>query len=355
LPDRLQAYRRIALSDLRNVSQEAREREDAAHEQLESLRQNQLVQMRHAADAEVARLFAQQPGPAATSANAPPDDLGKSHQKLEALRLELSRLMASYTDEHPQVVTLYWQIAALERQLGIAPGNPAAPPSKGPDLISPASADQHTHVESPAKDTRAASHFVVASAVSLAVADQRNTLDSDLSLQINAAANDLARASRVRQAAEHRFSDRMQELSNQPTAAQWSAAAPHVVTRLGGTPRSSTLALGGLLASIAGVIMFRAAGAAFQAQKIQTAAELASALELPVVGNISYLRTAVSRLRRRLLTPGRVRALLYASEAVIAVAVAACLVSVLVEPALARQVLADPFGTLSEVMGRFAQ
>jgi hypothetical protein len=48
-----------------------------------------------------------------------------------------------------------------------------------------------------------------------------------------------------------------------------------------------------------------------------------------------------------------VQVVLYAAEAVVVIAVAACLVAMLVEPSLARQVLADPFGTLSEVIGRF--
>ena len=43
----------------------------------------------------------------------------------------------------------------------------------------------------------------------------------------------------------------------------------------------------------------------------------------------------------------------YGSEGVVAIAASACLVAMLVEPSLARQVASDPFGTLSEVLERF--
>jgi hypothetical protein len=47
-----------------------------------------------------------------------------------------------------------------------------------------------------------------------------------------------------------------------------------------------------------------------------------------------------------------VRLASHAAEAIVALAVVACLASIAMEPSLARQVLADPFGTLSEVLGR---
>jgi hypothetical protein len=75
-------------------------------------------------------------------------------------------------------------------------------------------------------------------------------------------------------------------------------------------------------------------------------------LELPVVGNLLKLRAVAGKLRRRLLTPERVRVASHAAEAIVALAVVACLASIAMEPSLARQVLADPFGTLSEVLGR---
>jgi hypothetical protein len=175
----------------------------------------------------------------------------------------------------------------------------------------------------------------------------------DLSAAIAAALLELTQASRLRQVAEQRQSDRMQELSNEPTAADWSAEPAEVVTRLGGTPRSVTLALGGLLAGIFGVVMFRASAVAVMPPTIQSAGELAAALEIPVIGNAARLRTAAARIRQRLLKPAYVKLAGHLAEAVIALAAAACIVSIVVEPTLAGQVLADPFGTLSEVMGRF--
>jgi hypothetical protein len=163
----------------------------------------------------------------------------------------------------------------------------------------------------------------------------------------------LTQTSRQRQVAEQRQTDRMQELSSEPTAADWSAEPAVVVTRLGGTPRSVTLLLGSLLACTAAIVMFRASSAAVLPPKIQTARELAAVLEIPVIGSAASLRTAAARLRQRLFKPVYVRLAGHLAEGVLALAAVACLISITVEPTLASQVLADPFGTLSEVMGRF--
>src|SRR5205814_212340 len=151
---------------------------------------------------------------------------------------------------------------------------------------------------------------------------------------------------------EHRLNDRTQELGSQPTAAEWSAEPARIITRLGGTPRSITLALGGLLASIATLVLFRASAATVAPIRIETADELADSLRLPVIGSAAHLRVAAARVRTRLFTPARVRLIVHLSEGVIAAAVAACLIAMAIEPSLARQVLADPFGTLSETIGR---
>jgi hypothetical protein len=351
LPDRLQAYRRAALAALRSEATAAREREDSARNRIELLRQRQLTELQREPVSKFAAAGSGQPPAFIVTTAAPADDRAAPREKLEAMRMELSRLAASFTDAHPQVITLRSQIAGLERQLGIAPGELPPPAARGPELIPPSSETRPSSLDAPLGQARNAGHYVAVAGGP--AGDTRNSDPASLSAAINGAVSDLARASRDRQLAEHRLNERMHELSNQPTAAQWSEGQARVVTRLGGTPRSSVLAFGMLLAGVAGAIIFRAAGAAITATRIQTPAALASALELPVVGNTSALRGAVARLGGRILTPIVVRGILFASEAVVVVAVAACLLAIAVEPSLARQVVADPFGTLSEVMGRF--
>src|SRR3954470_10746782 len=70
LPEQLQSYRRTALAELRNAVAAARAREDAGRERLESLRQNQMAQMLHAADERMA-IAAANP-PAGGVVNLPP-------------------------------------------------------------------------------------------------------------------------------------------------------------------------------------------------------------------------------------------------------------------------------------------
>ena len=67
---------------------------------------------------------------------------------------------------------------------------------------------------------------------------------------------------------------------------------------------------------------------------------------------IVALRDAARRMRQRFLTPRRLFYIVTASEIVVGFAVLGCLGAVFCEPTMARQVMADPFGTLSEVVGR---
>src|SRR4029079_12802733 len=150
--------------------------------------------------------------------------------------------------------------------------------------------------------------------------------------------------------------ERMQELSSGPTAAQWSSGPAQVVTRLGGTPRSLTLALAGLLACIGAVAMFRVTAIELVKVRIETVGELASAIALPVVGyfqgsrELGIASNAAKLPRWKWITPQRLKVVTAVAEGFVAVAAGACLISVAIDPTLAREVLADPFGTLSEVM-----
>jgi hypothetical protein len=380
LPDRLQAHRHAALAGLRAVSHAAREKEDNARTQLEAARQKQLAQVlrkgleMHSGSAVVTRPEpaslpavqhnpdvegAQKPSAAATPTarqiDAPTaralDAATKVTEKIEQLRLELSQLLANFTEEHPQVITIRKQISALESQVRHSTRESLPAPLDGPSLGPQFSGVRESNPVS-AQRPISANHFVSKIAHTAASESLEPAVDDGGSAEVSAAFELLAKASRERQLAEHQLSDRMQELSSRTSALAWTAGRAVIITRLGGTPRSSTLAFATLLAGMAGVFAFRSASGEPCTPKIASTRELASALELPVVGNLSKLRTVAEKLRRRLLTPTRVRLLSHVAEAVVALAVLACLASIAMEPTLARQVLADPFGTLSEVLGR---
>jgi hypothetical protein len=348
LPDRLQSYRRATLAELRAAASAAHQREDAANERVELLRQQQISQL-------LAR-SGQQPAEAVTSNTAPaapappaatPVDRSKALAQLDELRAEFARLLASQTDEHPQVVTLRSQIAALERQLEIAPTEqPAEAPGGSNSMTLPRAG--HSQNDPPAEGDK---RFVSTAAVQREAAIPAD--NGELTAALKAALEELSAAGRQCQATEQQLSERMQELSSRNSAADWSTKPATVITRLGGTPRRLVLGIGGLLAGVAGVFMFRASAAAVAPSKIETTGELASVLELPVVADVLSLRTTAPTSRRRWLSPPRVWGIVRLAEVVIAVAVAACIISIAVEPSLSSQVMADPFGTLSEVIGRF--
>jgi hypothetical protein len=383
LPDRMLAYRHAALAGLRTASSAAREKEDAARTQLEAARQKQLGQVLRKG-MELQSGIAQATRPDVTSSgttqeNPQPADepkpekpaatmpfarqVDRSHspvqevatkatEKLEQLRVELSQLLANFTEEHPQVITIRKQISSLEAQIRVSPGETLPPPLNGPTLGPQPTTDVQTLNR--AFDQRLSPAHRLVSTTSHASANRaiEPAVDDSGSTEVAVAFEWLAKASRERQLAEQRLSDRMQELSNRTGALSWTAGRAVIITRLGGTPRSSTLALASLLAGVAGVVVFRSASGEPCTPKIGSTGELASALELPVVGNLLKLRAAAGKLRRRLFTPERARLASHVAEAIVAVAVVACLASIAMEPTLARQVLADPFGTLSEVLGR---
>jgi len=352
LPERLNAFRHAELADLRSALAAARAGEDAAQSEVESLRQRQLALIfRPAASEQPAMKPAElREAPVFTTAPPPPTSEA-SRERLETLRLELSKLLASFTDEHPQVITIRSQIEMIQ-QRAHAQEQPLPQPAIGPELIPAPRADRHA-AASDAIRPAVAKSFVSTRANESPSGDTQVDSVGELSTAVTAAIARLAVASRQRQTAEHQLSDRMQELSGEPTAAEWAAEPAHIVTRLGGTPRCATLALGGLLAAIGGIVMFRGAAVVVMPPRIESPGELASALEIPVVGNVASLRRAAARIHRRVFTAGRVQALGHLAEAIVGIAVLACMLSIVMEPSLARQVFADPFGTLSEVIGRF--
>jgi hypothetical protein len=383
LPDRMLAYRHAALAELRTASHAAREKEDAARTQLEAARQKQLAHVlqkgmelqgspAQATQPEITSSWpAQQNPPSAnepksdkTSATSPANQQAdksrsagqevatKASEKLEELRLELSQLLANFTEEHPQVITIRKQISALEAQMGILQGETLPPPLNGPTLGPQPTTDVQASNRETNQRFSPAHRFVSTTSMASASRAIEPPVEDNGSAEVSAAFEWLTKASRQRQLSEQRLSDRMQELSNRTGALSWTAGRAVIITRLGGTPRSSTLALASLLAGVMGVVVFRSASGEPCTPKIGSTGELASALELPVIGNLLKLRAAAGKLRRRLLTPERVRLASHVAEAIVALAVVACLASITMEPTLARQVLADPFGTLSEVLGR---
>jgi hypothetical protein len=377
LPNRLMAHRHGALTALRSAAQAARDREDAARLRLESARQQQIVQSLRSSEgqreegqdlgakarelpslAEVTRAQESPGKPAVPMVGAVSAVRSPAEEKLEALRLELWRLLSNFTENHPQVITLKAEIATLEKQLTEPASGPVRPERRGGErsleILPPTNTREiKTDSSQSPSQVKSAQHFTTIAAAPSAKVDE--AAGSVAAADVDGLVVALSATSRERQAAEDRLSERMQELSNQSAASQWSAAPAAVVTRLGGTPRLSTLALASLLAGVASSAIFRAAACQPASPKIESTRELASALELPVVGNLSSLRAAAGRIRRRLLTPGRLKIVMHASEVIVGLAVAACLVSIVLEPALSRQVLADPFGTLSEVIGRMGR
>jgi hypothetical protein len=374
LPEQLQGYRHATLSELRNAAQTAHEREDRAHLALESLRQRQLAAVLKTADEQNGKKAAAAmerdrgtDGPSSPADPASPvgpapssssrvaigtnDPREKTLDKLHLMRLELASLLANFTDEHPDVITLRLQIQAIEQQLGLS--NESREVAKPERTVRQMSGQLPQGSESLGRPSGKSSDEGGAPILTLTQENRGQPVQPLEGTESAAILEELAAASRERQEAEHKLSERMQDLANQGSASQWSAAPAHVVTRMGGTPRTHTILFAALLATALGAVIFRAAEGDGCVAKIDTTGVLASSLELPVIGNLLELRDAARRMRQRFLTPRRLCYIVIASEIVVGFAVLACLGAIFCEPTLARQVVADPFGTLSEVAGRF--
>ncbi|MEX2175812.1 MAG: hypothetical protein WD872_15720, partial [Pirellulaceae bacterium] len=111
--ERREGARQARLARLQAELQTARDAEDALRSRVEQLRQKQL--------AAIPRGMPPAQSPAAVPAFQPPQPIVETEQhveqrveRLESLRIELSRLLASFTDQHPQVITLRAQIVQIQ-------------------------------------------------------------------------------------------------------------------------------------------------------------------------------------------------------------------------------------------------
>ena len=165
---------------------------------------------------------------------------------------------------------------------------------------------------------------------------------------------ELAIAAEERQAAERHLNAVIEQLSHHALAGQWSASGARIVSRVGGTPSAAAVTVAGSLALLASIITGVVSATTGTQFKIQSPNELAQALQIPLVGDASSLRSAGPLRLQRTLFPAMRRFVVHASEAVVATALAACLVLVVAHPSLSPHVLADPLGTLGEIAGRLA-
>jgi hypothetical protein len=133
LPTLRTTGRQTRLARLQAEVQAARDQEDLLRVQLETLRQQQLLAMSQALQPQQDATV----NPSLDQANLTAlasDSTDERTVRLEALRKELAKLLAGFTDEHPQVIALRSQIARLEEQLAqpqevSATDNSAALPS----------------------------------------------------------------------------------------------------------------------------------------------------------------------------------------------------------------------------------
>lgn len=278
------------------------------------------------------------PAPAASSTTETAAANSPLQTQLATLRLELSRLLANFTEEHPQVVAVRRQIANLEGQIG--PEAPAADyePAARSDFSGAAPNRSASYTSFPADDR-------LDDATTDAALSDLKEEQGHVSAQLNA-------ATAARQAAERKLHTTLASFSVHAPAAGWSAEPARLVARLGGTPRMLPLVLSGLAAVVAGISMFRVTRVLVEPALLATTTDLARALPIPFVGQApSPIKPGRSKLQRW-ITPARVQLLTRMAEMWLAAIVVTCLAAACLDPSLGSQFAADPLGVLSEIVGR---
>lgn len=313
---RQQASRREGrLAELQSALRLSKQEEDAARDRLE------LVRRQLARTEQISRPVP----PANPVAIAPPAQPKSPLQlRLESAKAELAKIVATFSDEHPQVISLRSQIAQMEAELG-SPADPSANAPSSDDTL-----DQPPQLHSASSGASQATWFVSAG-------------DSDLA----SAESAWQTALRDRQWAETQLQTSLASVS---TGVTWEATPAKALARIGGTPRMTTFLAAILVALLAGGGIF-AASASLTRRPIESTDQLSGLLSLPVVGNAPAGRpTQPSRLLW--LRPLAVRGTIRASELAILAIILICLANVATDWTLIPQLPSDPFGVLSEIADR---
>jgi hypothetical protein len=323
--ERREAARQVKLARLQAELQSARDTEDALRVRADELRQQQVAAAPQPPEP-VQPAAPQAPQPTFEQAVAREAYLQGLRLRLELLRIELARLLASFTEQHPQVITIRSQMARLEDELSDSSGNSSA---RRPDR-------QAAVPKQPAG-------FGWISATQYSEQDRPDSVES--------AVADLAAATRTRQWTERQLQIEVERLSG-TAGFPWSIESARVLARVGGTPRALTLAAAGLVSLLAAGLMFWASAALVPRPAICTTEQLRALLELPLAGQAVVAPPRRAHRRLRLAGPLAVTGAVRAAEILLAAMILALVFTMVSDRWLASQVLVDPFGVLSEVAGR---
>jgi hypothetical protein len=321
--ERREAARQARLASLQAELQTARGTEDAIRARLDELRQEQAVaatsispDVLPAPTPPAETLIAPQPSTSPIAGDVRQTSL---RERIEQLRAELAGLLGHCTEAHPKVITLRAQIAGLEGELAAQ--------------ASAVASDKPAHKQ--------AAHRVPGGASYLTALHDSSPIEST---QAN-----LAAATRARQWAERQLQAEVAALASAP-GYPWSVEPARVLARVGGTPRTLTLVGAALITLLAATVMFFASAVLVPRLMIQSTDDLTGALALPLVARMQV--AGRPRRTRRVLAPWLVQATVHAAEILLAAMFLALAFTMLSDRWLAGQIIADPFGVLSEVAGR---
>lgn len=365
LPQQRQSYWRARLAACQAEMAAARQAEQEARHELETLRHQRLAagasrtnvsppeqQVEAASVPPAAPLRV----PASAAANQPARD--PQADALAALQAERARLLARLTPLHPQVVALEAQIAALqELTASTVPPLPVRPIDPAPHLPSERNAlpaePEHRRLSAERREEAMEGPSFPGTAGETARSQPAGAPDP-AAAQIEAAERAWQQTVARLEAIQWQQAQLLQRMAGEPGPDAWSLAEPTRPVRLGGRPRPPVL-LGVLaVAAAAGGLVYRAATGRSSLSLLNTPELLEDVCRVPVLAVLDgreLMSAGGPAPPRRETHPGDQRFLwgVRLAELVLWGAVAAYLLAVVSEPSLAWQRLGDPLGTLVEV------
>jgi hypothetical protein len=363
LPEQHTCYRQTIVAALQDDLNAARAAENAVRSRLSETPEKQLAlrpAMQEEGSAEGSTANSSSRGslrdPQPPSAQFTAESNVRVLEKLQSLKLELARLLADFTDEHPQVQALRRQIASVESEFESDEGARQTKAEIGPSFGVGIPSRTAIFTGYGGTDEKGSGVFGENRASMMETDDSPKTPDP-LVLSPPKTPDPLAvnldAATLNRQQCEQKLETTLASLSLHSPTAAWSAEPARVVARLGGTPRMLPLTLALIAGLVAGVVMFRATGVIRLPHILVTPGDLAAALPLPVVGQGLASRSPAERRRRPIVTPSRVSLAARVAEFALILLAAVCIIAMVLEPSLAGQFPADPLGVVSEIAGRF--
>ncbi len=297
----------------------------------------ELLTVEELAQADRERLEAESPAPSSTTV---PEVASKTadatEQRLAEMRLELARLEANYTDQHPAVIALKEQIRQIERQ--------ASPPSDSSSNLDFSSNPANNSTLPTQLISTNVNGYPSTGIGPVTASEEARNLESEI-----------AATSDRRKQAEWRLEELVRSQEAAATQLAGRIGSPVEVTRATAPIDSLALVIASLVALLAAYFVRQLSLYAARPTILSTDHDVATLLAIPMIGHATASRSdatmssqASQITRARALLPWVVGT----SETIIAAVLLASITACVLDPVLLQEFTANPLAGMLELSAR---